>query len=84
MKVLFSVCTIIINLLIIIKLKLLDNFYLIVSIITVTLVISLTAKFLTKNNVILQKITSGILIGSAISITTLVLFTLWFTNNFPK
>lgn len=85
MKFISIILTVIIHLMVVIKLKLLDNFNVIFGIILATLIISLITMLLTKkSDNHLSKIFSGVFYGSMISTTSILIFTLWLYYNFPK
>jgi len=76
------ITTLLIHILVVVIFKLLDNFSLIISIYTISLICGIILKFSNKNR--LKKIGWGIFYGSLISLIIIGGFMLWLKLNYPK
>lgn len=85
MKAISFTTTIIFQFLVIISLKLLDNFDSILIIFLFSILIGLAIKLLSKNRSIsLNHLGWGILYGSITTVTLLLITMTWLAYNFPK
>jgi len=83
MKIVVYILTILLQLLSIISLKLLDNFYLILTIIFACLILGLVFKTDKRLNATLKAVGWGLLYGSITSITGGAIFMVWLVLNYP-
>jgi len=85
MKIVYFFLTLIVHLLIIVNLKLLDNFNSILMIFLFSILIGLAIKLLSKNrSTNLKHLGWGILYGSITTVTLLLIAMTWLGYNFPK
>jgi Na+/phosphate symporter len=82
LKISFIV-TILLQSLLVLNLKLLDNIYLIFSLFSALILIGLFLKIVFKKSN-LQQIGRGILFGSLTSLSLTIIFLIWLSYNFPK
>lgn len=85
MKIAYFFLTLIVHLLIIVNLKLLDNFNSIIIIFLFSISIGLAIKLFSKNrSTNLKHLGWGILCGSITTVTLLLIAMIWLGYNFPK
>jgi hypothetical protein len=77
------ISTILVQFLLVVNLKLLDNTYLILSVFFVFTLIGIFLKIAFKKSNI-QQIGNGILFGSLTSLSLTIIFLIWLFFNFPK
>ena len=85
MKSVFLIVTVALQFLSIVALKLLDNFWLIIGIFILSIVIGGLIKFSkTVNNATVINIGWGLFYGSLTSLGLVIIFMIWLSFNFPK
>jgi hypothetical protein len=85
MKIVSYAFVVIFQIIIILQLKLLDNFYLILLIFITFLITGIKMNFFSKSkNVNFKNVGWGVFYGSLTSISLTILFITWLSYNFPK